>query len=716
MATSGNIEVAKAFVTIVPSLEGSQGEITKELTGLTNEAATSAGNEAGQTFGNNLATGIKATAATIAAAVTVATAAAVGVGKAFIDAANSTAAYGDEVDKTSQKMGLSAQAYQEWDYVMKIAGTDMASMTTGVKTLTNKLADAANGSSETAAMFASLGVSMEDIQTLSQEELFAKTIAGLQSMEEGTERAALANDLFGKSGMNLAPLLNMTAEETQDLIDKANEYGMIMDDEAVKSSADYTDALTTLKGTLTGLKNSLMSQFLPPLTSVMEGLSAIFAGKDGGIAMVQEGLTGIIENIGLLTPQLFELASVIVSSLLEGFAASAPTLVESVLFFLVDALVTLTGLLPQLQPTIQMVIQSLLQTVFVCLPLIVSSLLDLITDLATWLGSGDVVKTLVDGVVSAVTMIVSKFSLILPILLPAVVQILAAVINTLTSPENIGMLLEAVLMLVGAVFMALVETVPVLIEYIINQLQNLAGIFLAFWDWIAPGIKAGWDWLVSNCKGAGDAIKNWLSGFIENIKNGISNWLNNLKQSFVSAFENIKSKVSEIGNKIKDFCGSVVTTLQELPTKAVELGKNLIQGLWNGINDKVDWVVQKIKGMGAKVTDAIKDIFGIASPSKVFAEIGDYLAQGLGLGFEDGMDDVTADMTADMNGLTGSMTAEVTAYGSPDSGLSGTSNTYNGGAITVNVYGAEGQDVNALANAVAYKLEEMTTRRSAVYG
>ena len=51
MANSGNFEVAKAFVTIVPSMEGSQAEITKELTGVTNEAAASAGKESGDTFG-----------------------------------------------------------------------------------------------------------------------------------------------------------------------------------------------------------------------------------------------------------------------------------------------------------------------------------------------------------------------------------------------------------------------------------------------------------------------------------------------------------------------------------------------------------------------------------------------------------------------------------------------------------------------------------------
>ena len=153
-----------------------------------------------------------------------------------------------------------------------------------------------------------------------------------------------------------------------------------------------------------------------------------------------------------------------------------------------------------------------------------------------------------------------------------------------------------------------------------------------------------------------------------------------------------------------------------LPSAVVSIGENLVKGLWNGIEDKVDWVCEKIKGMGKSIEKAIKKVFGIASPSKVFAEIGDYLAQGLGVGFEDGMGGVEDDMVGQMEDLTGSMSAEVNAYGVGSSASVGDSTTYNGGAISINVYGAEGQDVNSLADVIAEKLEDMTRRKEAVYG
>ena len=174
MANGGNIEVAKAYVTIVPSLEGSQGTITKELTGITDEASEKAGESGGSKFGSTFASALKGGAVAIGAALATATAAAVGTGKAFVNATQETAKYGDMVDKTAQKLGLSNDAFQSYDYVLNLAGTDMQSMTTGLKTLTNKLDDAKNGSEEAQAMFAALGLSMDDLATMSREDILRK--------------------------------------------------------------------------------------------------------------------------------------------------------------------------------------------------------------------------------------------------------------------------------------------------------------------------------------------------------------------------------------------------------------------------------------------------------------------------------------------------------------------------------------------------------------
>lgn len=153
-------------------------------------------------IGSKIGTALK-TATLVTGALAAAGAAVTG---AFVSSARKTADFGDKVDKMSQKLGLSTDAYQKWDYVLNLAGTEMSSMTTGLKTLTNKIDDAKNGGADAQEMFDKLGISMDELNKMSREEAFEATIKGFQGMEDSTERAALANDLFGRSGQNLTPL------------------------------------------------------------------------------------------------------------------------------------------------------------------------------------------------------------------------------------------------------------------------------------------------------------------------------------------------------------------------------------------------------------------------------------------------------------------------------------------------------------------------------
>jgi phage-related protein len=451
------------------------------------------------------------------------------------------------------------------------------------------------------------------------------------------------------------------------------------------------------------------------MSQVMKGLSLVFSGN-GGIEEIKEGLNEVIGKITELAPQFLEIAQVIVLAVLEGFGPMLPVMAEAIFSFLGEALMTVTTLIPQLLPVITTGIQGILSAVFQCLPLILTSLMTLITDLVTWLASGDNVKTFSNGVVQLVTLLVKQFGMILPILLPAVVSIIADVATTITTPENIGMILEAVLLVVGAVIMALANSVPEFIGYITGLLTNIKDNIIAFLNWISPGITQAISSALSTIQSWGASIKNYITNLVSGIWNGITSFLSKLQTGFSTAFSNVLSWVGTIISGIQGFVGNIISTLMSLPSAVVSIGENLVKGLWNGIEDKVDWVCEKIKGMGKSIEKAIKKVFGIASPSKVFAEIGDYLAQGLGVGFEDGMGGVEDDMIGQMEGLTGSMTAEVSAYGTSGAATVGDTTNYNGGAITMNIYGAEGQDVNTLADVIAERLGEMTRRKEVVYG
>ena len=153
--------------------------------------------------------------------------AAVAAGKKLYDMANDVAATGDNIDKMSQRLGLSREAYQEWDYVLSQSGVDINSVQTGMKTLTNSIDDAKNGTDKAIEKFTRLGITQEDLANKSREDIFAMTIAGLQKMTDDTEKAALANDMFGRSGQEMIPLLNASAESTEELLQKSRDLGKI---------------------------------------------------------------------------------------------------------------------------------------------------------------------------------------------------------------------------------------------------------------------------------------------------------------------------------------------------------------------------------------------------------------------------------------------------------------------------------------------------------
>ena len=156
------MEVARAIVTIVPSMEGSQREMTNQLTSAGEEAGEKAGKQSGSKFTGGFGSAVKNGAKVIATAVTAAVAGTGALVKGIYDAASATAAYGDNIDKMSQKIGLSTDAYQEWDFIAQHRGTSRESLKTSMVPLSTA---AANGSDA----FQTLGISAEDAQSMRRE-------------------------------------------------------------------------------------------------------------------------------------------------------------------------------------------------------------------------------------------------------------------------------------------------------------------------------------------------------------------------------------------------------------------------------------------------------------------------------------------------------------------------------------------------------------------
>lgn len=298
---------------IVPSADGISNSISDVLSGPADKAGQDAGSTFGSSFGSKLKSGMLMAGAGIAA---FGAAAGVALGKSISDVSK----YGDHVDKMSQKIGFSAEGFQKWDYVLQRAGTSIDSMAPVMKTLSN----AAVSNSDA---FQQLGISQEEVANMSQEELFGRTIEALSGMEEGAERTALASKLLGRGASELAPLINGGTEAIQEQMEMAEKYGMVMSDEAVKASADFVDAQTTLQGAMTGFKNSVTAEFLPAATDVVNGFAMMVAGDvSGGFEQVQAGIGEFVSSIAQHVPNMISKGGELLVGFIQGLTEKIPEL------------------------------------------------------------------------------------------------------------------------------------------------------------------------------------------------------------------------------------------------------------------------------------------------------------------------------------------------------------------------------------------------------
>ena len=523
--------IATAYVTIEPTMEGVAGKLKSELGG----ASESAGKSAGGSFGSGFASVMGGTAKVMAGAVAAGGAALAGLGASFVSASGDVASYGDNIDKMSQKMGLTAEAYQEWDAVMQHSGTSMESMKASMKTLAN----AAEGGNKA---FQTLGITQEQIANMSQQELFEATIAGLQNVEDTTQRTYLAGQLLGRGATELGALLNTSAEDTQAMRDRVKELGGVMSDDAVKAAAAYQDQLQDMQTAFSGLSRNLMAEFLPGITTVMGGLTEIFSGNsEGGLGMISEGINGIATKLTEALPQLLQIGTTIVSSLGQAIIDNLPTLLTLGLNILQQLSTGLLTALPTMIPAIVEFVTSLGTMIIENLPMLIEAATQIILQLALGIAQAlpDLIPTIVEVVLTIAMYLIENVDLLidaaiqlmtglatglinaLPILIEKAPQIIMALLTAFLNA--IPKLMEASAKIISTLVKGIVTYAPQLLAKAPQLLGDMKKKFLDFIpkflevgsnivDGIKKGIMAAWDGLVS-------WFSNMVSGLVDGVKN-----------------------------------------------------------------------------------------------------------------------------------------------------------------------------------------------------
>ena len=158
----------------------------------------------------------------------------------------------------------------------------------------------------------------------------------------------------------------------------------------------------------------------------------------------------------------------------------------------------------------------------------------------------------------------------------------------------------------------------------------------------------------------------------------------NAVAAFENAVDKFFDKVVEIGN-------SVVSFFKSVPEQMVEIGKNIVRGLWEGIKAMASWIGDKVSGFVGGLVDGVKGVIGIHSHSRVFAGIGQNMALGLGQGFEKQMQSVTAGI---QNAIpTPTVDTVYNAAAGLVNGLAAQSAGSPGGSYTINLILQNGQQI-----------------------
>lgn len=204
-------------------------------------------------------------------------------------------------------------------------------------------------------------------------------------------------------------------------------------------------------------------------------------------------------------------------------------------------------------------------------------------------------------------------------------------------------------------------TIPEFINEVINWFMSLPG---KIWEWLVNSYNNVVQWgadLVS--KGIEIAKK-----FIDDAISWFKQLPSKIWDAIVGAFTKITNWGTDLASKgldaAKNLVDTIIEKVKELPGKLKDIGKWLVEGLWDGITSVGDWFKDKISGFCDGVVDGFKDFFGINSPSKLLKkEIGKFLPPGIAIGFEEAMPSATKKIegslrianqaiTDDMNNIT----------------------------------------------------------------
>lgn len=268
---------------------------------------------------------------------------------------------------------------------------------------------------------------------------------------------------------------------------------------------------------------------------------------------------------------------------------------------------------------------------------------------------------------------ISKFfSTLATLVVAAPFAALAAVINIVVTA------VELLINVIGALVGFFSETLPSAIQTAVGWIAQLPGKISSFFSTVIANVSAWASEMVSKAVDVGGRFLSSIGNFFGQLPGKIASFLAGALSAIAGWASNAIAKAAEAGNGVLSAIGNffgqipgkiasllagalsalatwaanmaakaragmnnvknaIVSTLQSIPGRVASVGRNIVQGLWNGIQGAAGWLLGRIKGWCGNILNGIKGFFGIHSPSRVMRdEVGVQLAKGMALGIRDG--------------------------------------------------------------------------------
>ncbi len=246
--------------------------------------------DSGDSAGKRISAGLGGLAASATRAAAALAAAGVAFGavlvKKSIDAADATGIL-------ANKLGVTTEALSRLQYAAKLSDVSQATLEASMKKLARSVTEAANGTGKAADAFAVLRLNADELLRLPADEQFGRIADALNRVQNQSQKAALAQMIYGRSAADLLPLVDEGSAGIDELGDKLERLGGIISGDTAAKAMQFNDNLDDLGTAAQGLGLAIAAELLGPLNDLTGDLVELAQQKE-----TAEGIASFVRGIG----------------------------------------------------------------------------------------------------------------------------------------------------------------------------------------------------------------------------------------------------------------------------------------------------------------------------------------------------------------------------------------------------------------------------------